>query len=191
MIPFLLSGIVYGAAAGISPGPLLALVIRESFTYDVRAGIAAALAPLLTDLPIVTLSLLVLSALSGNTVVPAVLSFAGGAFVAYLGIDTLTTRPKPVDPSTPRSGSFWRAVLTNALSPHPYMFWLLVGAPTTLKAAESGTGEAVAFISGFYLLLVGTKITVAVLAYLQQVRPDLVDQFRDGAGRVLDRARQP
>jgi hypothetical protein len=43
------------------------------------------------------------------------------------------------------------------------MFWLTVGAPTMTKAMDSHITAAVAFIAGFYLFLVGSKIVLAVL----------------------------
>lgn len=60
MIGFLLSGILLGLSGGLAPGPLLTLVASETLRHGARAGVRVALAPLLTDLPIVlaTVSLL-------------------------------------------------------------------------------------------------------------------------------------
>ncbi len=53
MTAFLLQGIVLGFAAGISPGPMLGLVISQTLRYGWRAGNLVALAPLFTDIPII------------------------------------------------------------------------------------------------------------------------------------------
>ena len=61
---FLSAGVVMGLSAGFSPGPLLALVLSHTVRYGVREGVKIALAPLLTDLPIILVSMLVLTKLS-------------------------------------------------------------------------------------------------------------------------------
>jgi threonine/homoserine/homoserine lactone efflux protein len=43
------------------------------------------------------------------------------------------------------------------------MFWLTIGAPTVIKAAELSTVHVICFVGGLYGLLVGTKITMAIL----------------------------
>jgi len=47
MEAFLL-GASLGFAAGVSPGPLLAIVLREALRHGAAAGMRAALAPLVT-----------------------------------------------------------------------------------------------------------------------------------------------
>jgi MFS family permease len=56
MITALLIGISYGFAAGVSAGPLLGLVITQTLQGGWRAGNLVALAPLLSDLPIILLA---------------------------------------------------------------------------------------------------------------------------------------
>ena len=163
MFEYLISGIVYGAVAGVSPGPLLTLVIRETLAHNRRAGFSVAIAPLVTDVPIVSLSLFGLSRLNESSVIFPMLSFLGAAFIIYLGVESILHKQTTAAADHAPLRSFGRAVFTNLLSPHPYLFWLLVGAPTALRAAKSGIGAPIAFIVGFYLLLIGTKFTVAYL----------------------------
>lgn len=49
-------GLSMGLSAGISPGPLLALVITASLRSGLKGGLLVALAPLITDAPIIILS---------------------------------------------------------------------------------------------------------------------------------------
>ncbi|HAS86042.1 MAG TPA: hypothetical protein DCS31_04495, partial [Candidatus Competibacteraceae bacterium] len=44
----------------------------------------------------------------------------------------------------------------------PYLFWLAIGAPTVLDAWRYGWSAVAAFIVAFYVLLVGSKILLAV-----------------------------
>lgn len=50
MMYFLSVGAVLGLSSGLSPGPLLALVISETLRHGVKAGVKVALAPIITDL---------------------------------------------------------------------------------------------------------------------------------------------
>ncbi|MCU7799453.1 MAG: LysE family transporter [gamma proteobacterium symbiont of Lucinoma myriamae] len=59
--------------------------------------------------------------------------------------------------------SLIKGMLVNALSPHPYLFWFSVGAPTMTKAMNLNTSAPLAFIISFYFFLVGTKIVLALL----------------------------
>ncbi len=63
-LEFLISGVVFGLAAGIAPGPLLALVFSETLKYEKKEGVKVAISPLITDLPIVIFVLFMLSTLS-------------------------------------------------------------------------------------------------------------------------------
>ena len=54
---FLFIGLLLGLSSGISPGPLLTLVIAETLRYGLGAGIRVAITPFITDLPIILLTL--------------------------------------------------------------------------------------------------------------------------------------
>ncbi len=155
------AGAAFGLAAGLSPGPLLALVVSQTVRHGPREGLKVAMAPLITDAPIVLLSVLVLSRLESDAVL-GIIALAGGAFVAYLAIESLRTTRLAVgdEGSAPRS---WRQGATvNALSPHPYLFWITVGAPILLAAAANGPVGPAAFLVGFYACLIGSKVAVAL-----------------------------
>jgi len=61
MLSSLLAGIVMGLTAGFSPGPLSTLVITQTLRHGLKEGVKVAVAPLMTDLPIIAASLLLLS----------------------------------------------------------------------------------------------------------------------------------
>jgi threonine/homoserine/homoserine lactone efflux protein len=161
---FLVSGVVFGLSAGISPGPLLTLVISETLKYGVKEGIKVAIAPLLTDVPIVLAALLVLDQLSDVQAVLGAVSLAGAAFLSYLAWESITFKGARADAGTSAPRSIRKGILANFLNPNPYLFWLSVGAPTVVRASERSAIAAVLFITGFYVLLVGSKVLLAVLA---------------------------
>ncbi|MBU5615441.1 LysE family translocator [Geomonas azotofigens] len=162
MIDFLTAGLVLGCSAGFSPGPLLMLVISETLTHGTRSGVRVALSPIITDFPIIAATLLLLMNLSGYHGILGALSLAGGLFVLYTGYHSLTARPVHLDLPKEPPKSLRKGVLTNFLSPHPYLFWITVGAPLLTRSLKVGPAAFVAFIGSFYLSLVGAKIVLAV-----------------------------
>jgi threonine/homoserine/homoserine lactone efflux protein len=163
MITFLTAGIILGLSAGFAPGPLLALVISETIEHGVGAGVKVALAPILTDLPIIIITVFILAKLSSFHFVLGIISIIGALFILYMGIENIRIKgiELGINKSSPKS--FQKGIIVNALSPHPYLFWFSVGGPTTIKAMDQGLPTAISFVLSFYLLLVGTKIILAIL----------------------------
>ena len=163
MLTFLTTGIILGLSAGVAPGPLLALVVSETLQHDIKAGVKVALAPILTDLPIILLTLFILAKLARFHVVLGVVSVIGACFIFYLGIRNTTTRGADITENRGTRKSLQKGILVNALSTHPYLFWFSVGAPTTIKALELNMAAAASFVLSFYVLLVGSKIILAIM----------------------------
>jgi threonine/homoserine/homoserine lactone efflux protein len=80
MIDFLIAGIILGLSAGVAPGPLLTLVISETIQHNIKAGVKVALAPLVTDLPIVLLTFFIISKLSSFNLILGIISLCGACF---------------------------------------------------------------------------------------------------------------
>lgn len=162
-LPFLIAGVLFGFVAGISPGPLLTLVITETLKHNKKEGILVASAPLITDIPIVLLSIFILVKLAHFHYVLGAISFCGALFIAYLAYESITVKGLDINLQSIKARSLRKAIITNFLSPHPYLFWIAVGAPTVLKGYKINILSSLLFIIGFYLLLVGSKITVALI----------------------------
>lgn len=154
---------LWGLAAGLSPGPLLTLVIAQSLQYGVAAGVKVALAPIVSDAPIILLMLVLVGQLAGFNNIVGLLSLLGSGYIFYLAYDTARLKQPSSQCGDEKPQSLTKGVLTNVLSPHPYLFWLTVGAPTIIKAAAVNTFAPLLFILGFYLPLVGAKILMAIL----------------------------
>jgi threonine/homoserine/homoserine lactone efflux protein len=162
MISYLFSGTVFGLSAGLAPGPLFTLVIAETLRGGLKSGIRVAFAPLITDLPIVCLSLFIISRLTHFSIVLGIISLFGSVFVAYLGYESLFLKLEEVSDGEVETQSLKKAIITNFLNPHPYLFWLTVGSPMVVKAFSIHILGAVAFVVSFYVLLVGSKVALAV-----------------------------
>jgi len=164
MLSFLSAGIVLGLSAGFSPGPLLALVISQTLQHGIKEGVKVAVAPLLTDFPIMVVSLLVLTRLANFRTVLGGISLVGGMFVLKLAYESIRTKKLAIALQKTEPQSLSKGAIVNALNPNPYVFWLTVGAPTIVKGWASGPVTAVMFVAGFLGCLVGAKVSVAMLA---------------------------
>jgi threonine/homoserine/homoserine lactone efflux protein len=164
----LILGATIGLAAGISPGPLLFLTITSALRSGARAGVIVACAPLLSDIVVVTVTLLVLGQMTD--LVLSVIGVVGGLFVGWLGVRTwLEARTASLEqardqPRTPTLVALREGVVVNLLSPHPWIAWGTALGPMTLAAWRAQPVSGVAFVVGFYALLVGAKVVLALLA---------------------------
>ena len=163
MIDFLTIGAALGLSAGLAPGPLLTLVISETLQHGVKSGVKVALAPVITDLPIILLTFFTLAKLSNFHDVLGVFSLAGGLFLLFMGYDTMHPKRPQLNTHARKPRSLAKGVLANALNPHPYLIWFSVGAPTMIKAMKTSSMAPLAFICGFYILLLGSKVLLAIV----------------------------
>lgn len=163
MIAALTSGLVLGLSAGLAPGPLLALVIAQTLRHGKKEGVKVALAPLATDLPIIAAAIFVVSRLSRMEPVLGGIALGGGLYVLYLAWECVHTGPVKLELTKVRPHSLRKGFFANLLSPHPYLFWITVGAPMMVKFGRDHLAAALGFIACFYLLLVGSKVLLAIL----------------------------
>lgn len=157
-------GLGLGLAAGVSPGPLLALVVSSTLDRGFGAGLRVALAPVLTDAPIILLAIAVLRDLPPRWL--AGIGAVGGCVVIYLGIATLRSPIQEREPGPAASGrtvDLWRGALVNLLNPHPWIFWTSVQGPMLIRGWRRDPLTAVAFVMAFYATIVGSKIAIAWL----------------------------
>jgi threonine/homoserine/homoserine lactone efflux protein len=152
-------GVTLGFSAAVSPGPFQAFLFAHASRHGVRRTLPLALAPLVSDVPIVALILLALSRVPEGFL--RVLEVVGGAFLVWLALGSLRTageaRSGPAAPPGGAGGSFLRAVLVNATGPGPWIFWSTVCGPILAEAWRGSAAGALAFLLGFYALLVGGK----------------------------------
>lgn len=155
-------GLSLGLFAGLSPGPLMAVVLAASLERGVKAGVLTAIAPLLTDAPVIVLSLAVLHRVPEWFL--AAVTLAGGVVVGYIGIQTLrqaSSPPPQASTAVASSRDLWRGALVNLLSPHPWIFWFTIGSPFLIQSWAEARWKAIAFLVVFLGLLVGCKAAVA------------------------------
>ena len=156
--------LVLGAISAISPGPLLALVVSSTLHRGFLAGLRIAVAPLLTDAPILGIGLLTLHALPAAAL--GGIGLAGGLFLVGLGIQqALKARqdllPSLSMPAAAGEHELLRGVVANLFNPGPWLFLLTVMAPLLAFTWPHSPASAVGFVLASYLLLIGGKISLA------------------------------
>lgn len=158
-------GLILGLSAGLSPGPLLTLMLGETLRHGVRAGLFVAVVPLCTDAPIILMVALLHWLLPDSRTLAMLLGGSGGAYLLWLAWKGLRPTPCPVTQSHPTAiPSLKKAMLVNLLNPNPYIFWATIGVPTMRELRQTSMLSATMFLVLFYLLLVGSKALLAILA---------------------------
>ncbi|MEL6348260.1 MAG: LysE family transporter [Myxococcota bacterium] len=165
----LATGAGLGLAGGLAPGPLTALVFSQTLQYGAHEGAKVSLAPVITDGPLLLLSAFAASWFAGSDVAFAVIGFVGSGFLVWLGLESFRAGPVEVDAVSAPAGGVVKAVLTNLLNPHPYLFWGAVGGPLVARAYEQGGLSVVSFLLGFFGVLCGTKLGMAL--FVDWARP--------------------
>lgn len=187
MLESVATGIVLGLGAGLSPGPLLGLVVLTSLRSGIVGGCRVAASPLFVDIPIVVLTLTLVSALSDGVV--SALYLAGGIVVVAFGVMALrdARRTAGLDNSELRPASLWQGALATLLNPHPWLFWIAVGAPVLVRSWRESPLHAIAFLAAFYLFLVGSKAVIAVAVGTTRGRmsPRLFRLIANAAGLLM------
>ncbi len=158
-LTYLLQGLILGATAAAQPGPfqafLLSLIARQGW----RRTLPAALAPLISDGPILVLVLLVLTRVPEWML--SALQIAGGLFLLLLAWgawralrrSAATAAVAPVEGRV--STNVLKAALMNLLSPSPYLFWATVAGPILIEGWRQAPASGLVFLLGFYVALVG------------------------------------
>ena len=152
---YLAIGITFAFAAAIQPGPLQAYLISQTLALGWRRTILASFAPLLSDSPIIALSIFILSHISASFV--QILQIVGGIYLLHLALQAFKTYSyydtekvlQVYDPNT-----LFKAVFVNLLNPNPYLSWSLVMGPLLLKAWQEAPVNGIILLIGFYATMV-------------------------------------
>jgi threonine/homoserine/homoserine lactone efflux protein len=152
MILHLAQGAALALSTTVMPGPFQAFLLSRSIRNGWRRTLPAALAPVVTDGPIIALVLLVLTRFPPRFV--NLLHVAGGLFMLFIARGIIRSLKQsdvvPEASDIAARKNLLQAVAMNALNPNPYLFWSVVGGPIILAGWRESTGTAVAFIVGFF-----------------------------------------
>ena len=165
ILTLFLQGAALGFAAAITPGTFQTYLISEALSGGFRRAAPIAFAPLISDIPIIILSLVLLDQLPNNFL--RMVSFAGGVFALYLAWRLWTSWRSgteiQLDDEKSQNGSLWRGVIANFLTPGPYLFWTLVSGPILLEAGRQSIALGASFLAGFYGIMVMGLLGIGLL----------------------------
>jgi threonine/homoserine/homoserine lactone efflux protein len=135
MLAYLISGVTYGFAAAVSPGPLSMYLMSQAVSRGWRKALPVAFSPLITDGPVAVLVLALLSQVPTSLV--SYLRVLGGALILYLAYEAWKSwRRFDTEDSVAAataSNSLLKAVLINWLNPNLYIGWSVILGPIVLS----------------------------------------------------------
>lgn len=165
MIAYFVQGLTLGISAGATPGPFQAYLLARTLKNGWRRSLPLALAPLLSDGPIVALVLIVLTRLPGWFL--HAMRIGGGLFLIYLAWTTYRTFRAMATDGEPEIGdagqNLLEAALINALSPGPWLFWSTVNGPLLVQGWRENPSHAGAFLLAFYGFMIAMNAALIVL----------------------------
>jgi threonine/homoserine/homoserine lactone efflux protein len=167
MLQYLIIGITYAFTAVVQPGPFQVFLLSQTLSKGWRRALPAAFGPLISDLPVILLTLLLLSTIPQHFI--GILQIAGGLFLLYLAFNAYKTwrdfdSPKP-PPLHSNQRTLLSAVIVNLLNPNPYLGWSLVLGPLLLKGWHQNPSYGIVLLVSFYATLtIGMIITILFFA---------------------------
>jgi len=188
MIIYLLQGMGLGFVAAAQPGPFQAFIISQTLKNGWRPTLITALAPLLSDGPIIAIVLLALSRVPAS--MQGYLHTASGVFILFLALCAFG-RWRAASGGTalgaePAYQSLLKAVLMNVISPGPWIFWSLVAGPTLIGGWNEALSRGIAFLAGFYLVLIATfALTILLFGTARRLGPRLTRHLFGAAALAM------
>ncbi|MFN8379778.1 MAG: LysE family transporter [Anaerolineae bacterium] len=192
MIEFFIRGFTIGLNAGILPGPIQTYLAQTSLVYGWRRAIVGVFSPLVADIPVILLSVLVLSNVSDTVI--RLLRIGGGVFILWLAFGSLRSiragvligEGAHVDVTLSRSRLFMRMVGINIFSPAPWLFWSTVNGPLLIEGWRQTPLAGLGFLFGFYGALMGMfALIVLAFGWLRGINPKVTRALMMAATALL------
>ena len=172
-----------GLLLNITPGVDMALVLRSGAAHGLRAGAAAALGISAGCCVHIAAAALGVSALlAGSPAAFLALQWVGAAYLVWLGIGLLRSRPAtgpadaPADPARALRRLFAQGFLTNALNPKVALFFLAF-VPQFIRAEPAHPAWAFVLLGGVFVVN-STLVSLALAAAAAALRQRLAGQAR-------------
>jgi len=148
----------------VQPGPFQTYLVSQAVRHGWRRTLPAALAPLVSDAPIILVVVLVLSRVPRG--LSEGLRCAGGAFLLVLAWRALGAWRRyrlPVEGAPAGSRSLLAGAAVNFLNPNPWLGWSLVMGPLLLGAWRASPGDGLALLAAFYGTMVAASAAIIAM----------------------------
>lgn len=192
MLDFFVRGFTIGLNAGLLPGPIQTYLAQTALAYGWRRAIIGVFAPLVADIPVILISVLVLSNVPDTVI--RLLRIGGGLFILWLAFGalrslragTLIGQGTPVDVSLSRGKLFMRMVGINLFSPAPWLFWSTVNGPLLIEGWRQTPLAGLGFLAGFYGALMGVfALIVLAFGWMRGLNPRFTRAMMAAATALL------
>lgn len=165
VLTYVAQGIGYGFVAAVQPGPFQTYLISQTLSRGWRRSLSIALAPIVSDGPIIALVLLALTQIPAS--LQRALYVAGGLFALYLARGTFVAwhhfDTAALPECTADQRGLLKAAIANVLSPGPYLYWSLVTGPILLAGWRESPINGIGLLAGFYAAMIGTLAGIVLL----------------------------
>lgn len=173
MWEYLLLGWGFAFAAVIQPGPLQAFMLASVARVGWKRTLPAALAPIVSDGPIILGAIFLLRWLPGGWT--SWLRAAGGIFLLYLAWRSFRQwqrSPERGKEDTKPPRTLLQAVVVNLLNPAPYLAWSLVLGPALMEAWGLSFTFGLALLAAFYgTLTIGNALVIILFGTTRYLNP--------------------
>ncbi|MCC6905851.1 MAG: LysE family transporter [Anaerolineae bacterium] len=178
MVSYVLKAAALAFAAVAQPGPFQAYLLARSTRNGWRRTLPAALAPLISDGPIIRLVLFVLTRIPPW--LEQALLLAGGVFAFYLAYGAYRDLQAVADMEA-RSGQesatrhgILNAALANLFSPGPWVFWSVLAGPIFVAGWKQDVVSGISFLVGFYgVLIAGFAAQIVAFSLIGHRNPKI------------------
>ena len=159
-------GMLLGAGAALSVGPIFVTILNEAATRGFGAAFRVILGSAMADV------ILLLPALGFAWVIAAVahatfwVGLVGAVFFAFLAVQAVREALRlwrEGRRQEARGWAFWKGVTANLANPLTWTFWLATGTPTMMRAQRLGgrTGMVV-FTLTWFVVASGLEAVIAL-----------------------------
>ena len=159
-------GVLLGAGAALSVGPIFVTILNEAATRGFSAAFRVILGSATADL------ILLMPALAFAWVIATVaqaafwVGLAGAAFFACLAVVAVRDARRlwrEGQTSEARGWAFWKGVAANLANPLAWTFWLATGTPTMLRAQHlAGQAGLAVFTVTWFAVASGLEAVIAL-----------------------------
>jgi threonine/homoserine/homoserine lactone efflux protein len=160
-------GVLLGAGAALSVGPVFVTILSEAATRGFGPAFRVILGSATADV------ILLLPALAFAWVIAAVeraefwVGLAGAAFFTFLAVQAVREAWRLLregQAPAPRGWAFWKGVTANLVNPLSWTFWLATGTPTMMRAQHvAGRAGLAVFTVTWFGVASGLEAVIALV----------------------------
>jgi len=174
----ILPAISLGLSATSVPGPLQAYLLNVTLNHGWRRGLLVILSPLITDGPIIFVTVFVLQQVPAWAI--QLIRVGGGVLLLWIawgawqqlrsGAEFTTSEQDKLKGQVSPQRILGTALAMNTFSPGPYLFWSTVTGPLLIEALNISIWAGIGMMVGFYgTFLGGMAVLVLVFSRLGKI----------------------